>query len=147
MKKMIVGLVVVVVALFVGAALLGNGGGPDITQARVNASVGPTFTNLYVYQRALLGFPKAVDPQTAAACARTGRGEPNSGAGSDWICQLTLFENHQFQQIFTYELSVRADACYSADGSPALIGGANLTTPTGSNVVNPLFEFYGCFDT
>jgi hypothetical protein len=146
-KRLIFALALVVVALFAGAALLVKGSGPDVTRARVDASVGPAFTNLYVYQRSLLGLPTVVDPEATASCARTGRGEPNSGAGSDWLCQLTLDIDHNFQSYFTYELSVRADGCYAADGSPALIGGANLTTPSGANVVNPLFEFYGCFDT
>lgn len=144
---MIIGLGIVVVALFVGAAVIAKGGSPDVTQARVDASVGPAFTNLYVYQRSLLGLPTVVNPRATAQCGRTGRGIPNSGAGDDWLCQLTLTDNGAFQAIFTYELSVRADGCYAADGSPTLIGGAMLTTPSGANVVNPLFEFYGCFDT
>jgi hypothetical protein len=130
-----------------GALLLAGCGGPDITQARVNASVGPTFTNLYVYQRSLLGLPQVTNPKGTANCARTGRGEPNSGAGSDWLCQITLDIDGNFQSYFTFELSMKADGCYTADGSPSLIGGAMLTTPGGANVVNPLFEFYGCFDT
>jgi hypothetical protein len=140
--KRIIGL-----ASLVAAALLLTGCTPDITQARVNAAVGPTFVNLYQVQRSLLGYSPAVDPTATAACARTGRGIPNSGAGDDWICQLSLYVNGQFQSIFTYELSVRADGCYTADGSPSLVGGAMLTTPSGANRVNPLFEFYGCFDT
>lgn len=142
MKRM-TGLAFVVAA----AALLLTGCTPDITQARVDASVAPAFVNLYQDQRSLLGLAPAVHPTASAMCARTGRGIPNSGAGDDWICQLTLSVNGQFQSIFTYELSVRADGCYTADGSPSLIGGAMLTTPSGANKVNPLFEFYGCFDT
>jgi hypothetical protein len=144
---MIIGLVVVVVALFAGAALLAKGGSTDVTQARVDASVGPAFANLFTYQHSLLGLPAVVRPSTQTQCGRTGRGEPNSGAGSDWICQVSLYEHGQFQAIYTYELSVRSDGCYAADGSPSLVGGSMLTTPSGSNVVNPLFEFYGCFDT
>jgi hypothetical protein len=147
MKRTVIVLVVVCAALFVGAGLLARGGDPDVTQARLDASVGPAFTNLYLLQRSLLGLPSVVKPSTAAQCARTGRGVPNNGAGNDWICQLSLSNNGQFQSIYTYELSVRADSCYVADGSPSVIGGANLTTPSGANVVNPLFKFYGCFDT
>lgn len=113
----------------------------------MQASVAPAFTNLYIYQRSLLGLVPANRPRSSALCQRTGRGEPNSGAGDDWLCQLTLSINGQFQAIYPYELSVRADGCYVADGSPSLIGGAKLTTPTGANVVNPLFKFYSCFDT
>jgi hypothetical protein len=110
-------------------------------------AVGPTFANLYKLQQSLLGHPPVVDPQAPANCQRTGRGVPNSGAGDDWICQLSLSVNGQFQSVFTYELAVRADGCYVADGSPSLVGGAMLTAANGSARVNPLFEFDGCFDT
>jgi hypothetical protein len=140
--KRIIGLVPLV-----AAAVLLSACTPDVTAARVNTAIAPTFVNLYQVQRSLLGLPPAADPTATADCGRTGRGIPNSGAGDDWICQLSLFSNGQFQAIFTYELSVRADGCYTADGSPSLVGGAMLTTPSGSNRVNPLFKFYGCFDT
>lgn len=136
------------VALVVAAAaLLLTGCEHDITEPRVQASVGPAFAHLYQLQRSLLGLPAAVDPQATALCQRTGRGVPNNGAGDDWICQLSLSVNGVFQALFTYELSVTADGCYVADGSPSLVGGAMLTTPKGSDVVNPLFRFDGCFDT
>jgi hypothetical protein len=138
----IVGLVLVV-----AAALALAGCTPDVTQTRVQDSVGPAFASLYQYQRTLLGLPPAVDPQAPAVCQRTGRGVPNSGAGDDWICQLSLSVGGVFQSVFTYELSVTADGCYKADGSPSLVGGAFLTTPAGAEVVNPLFEIDGCFDT
>ena len=129
------------------AALLLTGCGPDITQARVEDAVGPTFANLYVLQRSLLGLAPVTQPRATAVCARTGRGVPNNGAGDDWVCQLSLSDDGQFQAVFTYELSVRADGCYVAEGPPSLVGGAMLTTPTGLYKVNPLFQFYGCFDT
>jgi hypothetical protein len=135
-----------VLVLFAMALLL-TGCQSDVTQSRVQEAVAPTFVNLYNLQRSLLGLPPAPTPSATAMCARTGRGEPNSGAGDDWICQLSLYNKGQFQAVFTYELSVTADGCYTADGSPSLIGGALLTTPSGANRVNPLFRFYGCFDT
>jgi hypothetical protein len=133
--------------VLLAAALLLTGCGPDITQARVQQAIGPAFANLYQYQRSLLGLSPADDPQAPAVCQRTGRGVPNSGAGTDWICQLSLSVGGVFQSVFTYELSVTADGCYKADGSPSLVGGAFLTTPSGADVVNPLFEIDGCFDT
>lgn len=139
--KRIIGLALVAAAFLLSAC------GPDITQARVQNSVGPAFVNLYQLQRELLGLAPAINPTAPAVCQRTGRGNPNSGAGDDWLCQLTLSINGVFQSVFTYELSVRADGCYVADGSPSLVGGAMLTTPSGENRVNPLFKFYGCFDT
>ena len=147
MRRRVVGLVVVAAAALVALGFVVGGGGPDITQARVQDSVGPAFVDLYQQQRLLLGLPPAPHPAAPAVCGRTGRGIPNSGAGNDWICQLSLSVDGLFQSVFTYELSVRADGCYVADGSPSLVGGAMLTTPSGANRVNPLFSFYGCFDT
>jgi hypothetical protein len=137
----------VIVLVLVAAALLATACRPDVTPSRVDGSIAPTFVNLYQLQRSLLGLPPAPDPTATASCGRTGRGIPDSGAGDDWICQLSLSTGGRFQSLFTYELSVRADGCYTADGSPSVIGGAMLTTPSGAERVNPLFEFYGCFDT
>lgn len=128
-------------------ALILTGCSPDITQARVDKAVGPTFATLYKLQQSLLGQPPVVNPEAPAQCQRTGRGVPNNGAGDDWICQLPLTVNGQFQSTFIYDLEVRADGCYVANGSPSVVGGAMLTTPAGADKVNPLFEFDGCFDT
>ena len=129
------------------AALALSGCSSSITQARVENAVGPAFAHLYRLQHHLMGFPPVVDPQASAQCQRTGRGVPNSGAGDDWICQLSLVVDGQFQSVYTYDLSVKADGCYVADGSPALVGGAMLTAGNGQTRVNPLFAFDGCFDT
>ncbi len=47
---------------------------------------------------------------------------------------------------FTYELNVKADACFEADGPAGLVGGMTLTTRGGAERVNPLFAFDGCFE-
>ncbi len=146
LMKTYVGPVVVAAVVLVALGFVFGGGGPDITPARVQSSVGPAFASLYQEQRTLLGLPPVVNPQSPAVCSRTGRGIPDYGAGDDWICQLSLSVDGLFQSVFTYELSMQADGCYVADGSPSLVGGAMLTTPSGANRVNPLFEFYGCFD-
>ena len=135
------------VGLFLIAAVLMSGCGPDVTQARVQGAVGPTFAHLYQLQQSLMGMAPVVNPLASAQCQRTGRGVPNHGAGDDWICQLNLEVDGRYQSAYTYDLSVKADGCYEAAGSPALVGGAMLTTPNGSSRVNPLFSFDGCFDT
>jgi len=48
---------------------------------------------------------------------------------------------------YTYELTVKANGCFVADGPPALVGGRTITTPQGSERVNPLFAFDGCFES
>lgn len=134
-------------AAAVAGALILSGCASSITQARLDNAVGPTFAHLYRLQHQIMGFPPVIDPQASAQCQRTGRGVPNSGAGDDWICQVSLVVAGQLQSAYTYDLSVKADGCYVADGSPGLVGGAMLTAANGQNQVNPLFAFDGCFDT
>jgi hypothetical protein len=121
-------------------------GGPDVTQNRVEDAVGPAFANLYGHQQQLLGHPLTVRPQASATCQRNNKGVANQGAGDDWVCQL-LLQLSGPTSLYTYELNVKANGCYVADGPPALIGGRTLTTAGGRNVTNPLFAFDGCFDT
>jgi ABC-2 type transport system permease protein len=121
-------------------------GGPDVTQNRVEDAVGPAFANLYAHQQVLLGHILPVRPQASATCKRNSTGVANQGAGDDWVCQL-LLQLSGPTSLYTYELDVKANGCYVADGPPALIGGRTLTTASGRNVTNPLFAFDGCFDT
>lgn len=121
-------------------------GGANITQGRLDDAVGTTFANLYQRQQALEGKPVHTTPQASATCKRSGRGAPTTGAGDDWVCTLLLQVGGP-SSVFTYELSVQSDGCYTADGPPALVGEKTLTTPSGGTRLNPLFEFNGCFDT
>ncbi len=130
----------------VAALALTACGGPDVTQARLEDAVGPTFAQLYQRQQDLLGKPTPATPEASATCHRSGAHAAASGAGDDWICVLLLQVGGP-QAIFTYELNVAADGCYTADGPPALVGGKSLLTPTGTSRVNPLFAFDGCFDS
>jgi hypothetical protein len=136
-----------VAAAAVAAALaLTACGGPDITSARVDDALGPTFAHLYQHQQNLLGKPPSATPQASASCHRSGQGTSATGAGDDWVCVVLLQVGLPVGQ-YTYELNVQADGCYTADGPPALVGNKTLTTPTGTKRVNPLFAFDGCFDT
>jgi hypothetical protein len=69
----------------------------------------------------------------------------NSGAGDDWVCQVQL-QLAGPASSFTYEVEVKANGCYVADGPPAVVGGRTILTPQGNYVVNPLFAIDGCFD-
>jgi hypothetical protein len=130
----------------VAALALSACGGPDVTQARLEDAVGPTFARLYQRQQDLIGKPTPAVPQASATCHRSGVDAPTSGAGDDWICVLVLQVGGP-QAVFNYELNVAADGCYTADGPPTLVGGKTLLTPKGASRVNPLFAFDGCFDS
>jgi hypothetical protein len=133
-------------AATISVLALSGCGGPDVTQSRVEDGVGPAFANLYAHQQTLLGHHAAGRPQASATCQRNSKGTSNQGAGDDWVCQL-LLQLSGPTSLYTYELDVKANGCYVADGPPALVGGRTLTTPDGRNVTNPLFAFDGCFDT
>ena len=136
-----------VTAAALSAALaLAACGGPDVTSARLDDAVGPTFAHLYQHQQDLLGKPVPSAPQASASCHRSGQTAAASGAGDDWVCVVLLQVGLPVSQ-YTYELNVQANGCYTADGPPALVGNKTLTTATGAKRVNPLFAFDGCFDT
>jgi hypothetical protein len=128
------------------ALLLTACGGPDITEARLDNAIAPTFANLYARQQALLGKSLPSTPQTSASCHRSGKDAPMTGAGADWICQLLLQVGTSLTQ-YTYELTVQATGCYTADGPPGIVGQLTLTSHSGATRVNPLFAFDGCFDS
>jgi hypothetical protein len=139
----IVGMTGAIVA--VGA--LGACGGPDVTSARLDNAVGPAFAQLYARQQVLLGKGATDEPVASADCHRSTRGAGDAGAGNDWVCQLLLQVDGQPSAVFSYDLDVKANGCYTADGPQALVGGKSLTTPGGKTRVNPLFAFDGCFET
>lgn len=123
-----------------------TGCAPHVTEARVEDAIGPAFASLYARQQQLLGKPLAVAPQASASCRRNDSAVASSGAGDDWVCRLLLQVGGP-AAAYTYEVNVKADGCYSADGPPGLVGGRTLAVPGGAARVNPLFAFDGCFDT
>jgi hypothetical protein len=136
----------IAVASIAAALSLAACGGPDVTAARIDNAIAPTFGRLYARQQALVGRSLPSTPQTSASCHRSGRDAPTTGAGSDWLCQLLLQVGTSLTQ-YTYELTVQATGCYTAEGPPGLVGQVTLTTRAGVTRVNPLFAFDGCFDS
>ena len=79
-------------------------------------------------------------PQERSVC-------PDNGAGSDWLCQLLLQVGTSLTQ-YTYELTVQATGCYTADGPPGLVGQVTLTTRAGATRVRTLSSHsMACFDS
>jgi hypothetical protein len=121
----------------------------DVTRPRVEGSLGPVFANLYVQQQALLGHPgltpAAVAPK--ASCDKGGPRVVDKGAGSDWICQVGWTDATGKAQNGKFELQVRSNGCYLAGGPSKLVGPLTIRATTGKYVINPVFEFDGCFDT
>ncbi|MET7422462.1 hypothetical protein [Dactylosporangium sp. NPDC005555] len=136
--------VLAVAAVF--AATAGRGG-EDITSARLERAIGPTFANLYVQRSAILGrtvTAAAIDAH--AACDRGGPKVPDSGPGANWICMIAFTDDTGQHQEGKFEVTANADATYVAGGPSKLVGPATITDTHGNDVPNPAFEFDGAFD-
>ena len=139
-----VGLVVAAVA----ATALASTGSPDVTRARVEDSLTPAFTNLYLQQQQLLGHRgvTAASVQASSSCDRGGASVADVGAGSDWICMVTWNDDTATQQTGKFELQIHSSSCYTANGPASLLGSFTLTDTSGREVPNPVNAFDVCFD-
>jgi len=144
----LVGAVLGVAAVMVALCFLGS---DPITPQRLEAELKPTFNNLTIYQQELLG--RHIVPGTklndTSVCAR--RGNALDGAGDDWVCTVDVLTpqadtpNPNFEPV-DYDVSIKVNGCYSADGPPSFVGNETFNDPKGKTVYNPLFEIYGCFN-
>ena len=143
--RKLVGGVLIALAVIVGLTAFGS---PDVTKARVEASLTPTFTNLYLKQQQLLGHPQvtAATMQSSTSCDRGGPNVPDTGAGRDWICMITWTDDTGTQQAGKFELQVHSSSCWTAAGPAKIIGSFTVTDTTGREVTNPVSSFDGCFD-
>jgi|tagenome__1003787_1003787.scaffolds.fasta_scaffold19920490_2 hypothetical protein len=123
-------------------------GSADVTKARVEASLTPTFTNLYLQQQQLLGHPQvtAATMQASSSCDRGGPNVADTGAGRDWICMVTWNDDTGTSQQGKFELQVHSSSCWTANGPAKTIGSFTVTDTAGREVLNPVSAFDGCFD-
>lgn len=130
-----------------GAALLLTAGcGPvDVTRARLEAQVGPTFRNMYVLQQRLLGHTELAVPArtSVASCIKGSASTPDQGPG-DWTCQVHWPAADGRLQTLSYDVKVQPVGCYTAQGPALLVGAQYLHAVDGRTVPNPLYEFDGC---
>jgi hypothetical protein len=123
-------------------------GGPDVTKARLEQALAPTFANLYVQRAAILGLPGVTVATVAASasCDRGGPKVPDVGPGADWVCMVTFHDDQGQAQNGKFEIHAKSDATYVGSGPSKLVGLATLTDKSGHDVPNPVFEFDGAFD-
>jgi hypothetical protein len=124
-------------------------GSSDVTRPRLEASLTPTFANLFVHQQTdVLGHPGVTVASVAAhaSCDRGGPKVADVGPGADWICMIRYNDEHHAAQEGKFELQARSNSCYTASGPSKLIGLVTITDTRGRDVPNPVFEFDGCFD-
>ena len=136
------------VAALAGFVALSACGTTDVTRARVEGALTPTFANLYVQQAAVLGHTGVTVASTAAqaTCDRGGPKVADKGPGADWICMIHFTDNAGAAQDGKFELQIKSNSCYTAAGPSKLIGPVTITDTNGHDVTNPVFEFDGCFD-
>jgi hypothetical protein len=134
-------------AVTLGGLLAGTAGcgSPDITKARLQQALVPTFENLYVQQAGILGITgmTVAGIGASADCDKGGPKIPDVGAGPNWICMMIWRDNQGQPQTGKFEVTVRTDGTYVAGGPPKITGLATITDTHGHDVPNPVFEFDG----
>ncbi len=151
------GWVTPVVAVLGTAAAVGvlaaasNLGPAAVTANRLTASLKPTFEQLTIRQQLLLGrsVPRGAHLRDYASCVR--RSGATKGPGEDWVCTVNLLVGLNGPNPFSltpvaFDVSVKANGCYKAQGPPSFIGQPQLRDSHGRERVNPLYQFDGCFD-
>ena len=132
------------------APMLAGCGSSAVTRPRLERSLPQVFSNLYVKQAAILGHKGiSVDSLHARAmCDKHGPAVSDVGPGGDWTCLMSWTDpNVPLPDGWgKFELNVHSNACYTAAGPTRLVGFLTIGDPRGRDVVNPVFEFDGCFD-
>jgi len=144
----------VLAAIAAVAALSATGcsGSTNLTPDRLQASLGSTFSNLYVLQQSYMGNPpvRAASLDATASCQKGGTVDVTQAGSGEWLCEITyLPSGPQYPVIAKYNVDVQTDGCYAADGDgPASVNGSpTVTGPGYRQLNNPLALIDGCFDT
>ncbi len=134
--------------LLAGAAIAGlvTGCSSAFTPARLGPSFAEVFTGLYAAQQGELGRTPSTRQglRPLATCRRTG--PTPDGPGEDWVCTVDYVDAGQ-SSTQSFELQVKPDGCWKADGPPANQPAQLIDALTGEPRTNPLAEFDGCLDT
>lgn len=124
-------------------------GSPDVTRARLEHSLTPVYTNLYLQQARILGHGgvTAATLSPSTVCDRGGPKVADVGPGADWICHIMFTDVAGKRQDGKFELNAKSNGCYVATG-PSRINGPVMISDavTGRDVLNPVFEFDACYD-
>ena len=129
-------------------------GGPTtsstIVRSRIERSIEKSYSYRYVALSRLVGRSNvSVESMGArAVCDKGGVTKPDIGPGGDWNCYLAYTDpNVPNSDNFTkVEMNVHANDCYTAGASQKLVGPLYMVDAHGNQVINPAFEFDGCFD-
>ncbi|HEY2354051.1 MAG TPA: ABC transporter permease [Gaiellaceae bacterium] len=140
------GVAVAVVALL---GVVSNLGPTSVTATKLAHSIESTFSNLAVLQQEDLGrhVPPGSHLGNGAVCSRRGVRDTQRGPGDDWLCSIYVPSKSLSQPTeVSYDVTVKPNGCYTAEGPESFIGPLTLHRPNGQTVLNPLFRFSSCFE-
>jgi len=121
-------------------------GSTGITSDRVSGSVAPTFEHMYRWKQQLEGASTAKPLDTRARCVKGDAGVPDEGAGSNWVCTITfLVDGPDTPVSFNWNVTVKPNGCWTAEGTPPQLGGQSIKTRAGKTVADPIYAVDGCF--
>jgi hypothetical protein len=133
-------------ALALAGLLVAGCGSTGITSDRVSGSVAPTFEHLYRWKQQLEGASTAKPLDTKARCVKGDASVRDEGAGSNWVCTISfLVDGPDTPVSFNWNLTVKPNGCWTAEGTPVQLGGQTIRTRAGKPVANPIYAVDGCF--
>lgn len=134
------------VLLLVPLLALATGCASSLTADALGPSFGSVFSALYVQQQTDVGRTDVIRSalRPLASCHRTGSAP--AGPGEDWVC-LVQYVDGSAAVAQSFEVQVKPDGCWKADGPPATQPAQFADPLTGLPRNNPLAEFDGCLDT
>jgi ABC-2 type transport system permease protein len=139
--------VAIAVIAVLGAA--SNLGSTSVTATKLERSIGLAFANLTALQQTDLGrhVPAGSHLNDGAICSRQGVRHADRGPGDNWLCHVYIPTNSPSEPTdVSYDVTVKPNGCYTAEGPEAFIGPLTIHRPNGETILNPLFRFSGCFE-
>jgi len=139
----------IVIAVAVVLAAVSNLGPTSVTATKLQRSIALTFANLTTVQQTDLGrhVPAGSHLEDGAICARHGVRDSNRGPGDNWLCRIYIPARSPSDPTeVSYDVTVKPNGCYTAEGPEAFIGPLTIHRPGGPPVLNPLFRFSSCFE-
>jgi hypothetical protein len=143
-------LLVVVAATTLTACSGGPTTSSPVVRSRVERSIEKSYSYRYVALSRLLDRRdvSVASLDAHAVCDKGGVTKPDVGPGGDWNCYVAYIDPNVpnpdgFSKV---EMNIHSNECYTAGGSQKLVGPLNMVDAKGKQVINPAFEFDGCFD-
>lgn len=123
-----------------------TGCGPVFDAQTLAGELGPTFSNLYVRAQEQQGRTDVTVEllSTQTTCTRGGGDTLDEGPGDDWACLVTFIDPSLGQKQVRYEVTLKPEGCFTADGPPPIVGDAKVADAQGVLRLNPVYAFDGC---